>query len=728
MTGSAKQTLGPGVMALGGSGAMAIPSASLYGFLAGHSLGSVDFLGQIIVDEDMSNDFLASWGKINLPILGSQLVGLKFNLNDFSVSPILNANDVPKTNSFDVNGTEDWLTISATWDNAMTGPVATRMRTPENTFIQEADYAANGITLVDFFSGSTAKTVVIDHPRGGNWDLQVIDTTGFSNLHYRGYTPNPSATVALTGASLVPGATKGTIDAVLTGADKNTKVGFYADTDASGFDGLALGTAVRDADGAFTFTFDTAALAGGTYHAYAIALDNMGAPGMAYGGTFSVAHQTTDITLSGSTVIEDALPGTAIATLGAVNTDASETHAFSLVDDAGGRFAILGTSLVVGTGAPLDAATAPAQTIVIRETTGHGLTFDETVTIQVSAVSGTRQVQHGDAGIDVLNGLDGPDVFFNVVDGDTAIGRGDADVVYLNGNRADYFITVDLTGILAGPVRAFAAAGLPSDVDISSPLDPAPPYFIVQDTRTTAAPVILSGIETLQFRDTRLAAAAVACFARGTRIATDRGMVAVEDLIAGDSVRTALGDGWRPIVWIGHRDVDCANHPNPEQVWPIRAMAGALGQGLPVRDLYLSPDHAVYLDGVLLPVKYLENGTTIRQIRRDAVSYFHVELTGHDVLFAEGLPAESYLETGGRADFANGGEPMTPHPVFSQCRIADAWEYQACAPLVLTGPLLDAVRTAHGLGRFPPGRGQGHSASGQGSELKLQRVDNTTFG
>ena len=109
---------------------------------------------------------------------------------------------------------------------------------------------------------------------------------------------------------------------------------------------------------------------------------------------------------------------------------------------------------------------------------------------------------------------------------------------------------------------------------------------------------------------------------------------------------------------------------------------------MPATDLMLSPDHAVYVDRVLIPIRLLINGRTVRQVLQDRVSYHHVELAQHDVLLANGMPAESYLDTGDRARFSNGGGVIALHPDFS----ARAWEMNGCAPLVQTGPVLTAVR------------------------------------
>ena len=181
----------------------------------------------------------------------------------------------------------------------------------------------------------------------------------------------------------------------------------------------------------------------------------------------------------------------------------------------------------------------------------------------------------------------------------------------------------------------------------------------------------------------------VPCFASGTRILTARGEVAVEALRIGDQVITHHGRQ-SPVRWVGHRKVDCQRHPRPQDVWPVRVRAGAFGPGLPRRDLLLSPDHAVFVDPVLVKVSCLLNDATIVQQPVRQVTYWHVELDRHDVLLAEGLPAESYLDTGNRSDFAGGGPALTLHPDFAR----DAWDAGACARLILGGPELIDARAA----------------------------------
>lgn len=170
------------------------------------------------------------------------------------------------------------------------------------------------------------------------------------------------------------------------------------------------------------------------------------------------------------------------------------------------------------------------------------------------------------------------------------------------------------------------------------------------------------------------------CYAPGTLIATPDGEKPIEQLRTGDLVSLANGDA-RPVRWVGRRRVDCRHHPAPRTVLPVRVRRDAFGAGLPRRDLILSPQHAVYFDGSLFPVITLVNGTSVVQEAADMQVYLHVELDHHGILLAEGLPAESYLDTGNRSMFANAALAR-PSGVVSE----------PCAPMIFDGPSLEALR------------------------------------
>lgn len=292
----------------------------------------------------------------------------------------------------------------------------------------------------------------------------------------------------------------------------------------------------------------------------------------------------------------------------------------------------------------------------------------------------------GGEGDDSILGGDGNDILAGGADNDTLLGGAGNDV--LQGNPGNDWIyggegsdTVELSGSPDGYTWTWTTIGGggwwvvdtdPSDGDDGTD-------FVASDIEWVA----YGTGETLQ----------TPCFAAGTRIMTPRGEVPVECLRVGDLVVTlGLAGAWvRPIAWIGHRRVECHRHPHPKLVQPIRLRAGALGPGVPHRDLVLSPDHAVFVDGLLVPAGLLVDGQTIlREVTARRVQYFHIELDAHDILLAEGAPAESFLDCGNRHQFANGGLWVALHPDFAARHPAEG-----CAPRLLTeGPELDRIRAA----------------------------------
>lgn len=170
-----------------------------------------------------------------------------------------------------------------------------------------------------------------------------------------------------------------------------------------------------------------------------------------------------------------------------------------------------------------------------------------------------------------------------------------------------------------------------------------------------------------------------ACFCRGTRILTEKGEVAVEQLRVGDSVVTTRGAA-RPVRWIGIGHI-LVTRSNRETTAPIIVRANAIADGVPRRDLRLTEGHALFLDDVLIPVEQLLNDYTILHDERyGLVEFFHVELDDHDVLVAEGASAESYRDTGNGALFENARDPDAPKPL-------------PCAPILNGGPVVNEIWT-----------------------------------
>lgn len=182
----------------------------------------------------------------------------------------------------------------------------------------------------------------------------------------------------------------------------------------------------------------------------------------------------------------------------------------------------------------------------------------------------------------------------------------------------------------------------------------------------------LTHVQALKFTDRTVQA----CFLRGSLIATPRGEVAIEDLSVGEMIVTESGRVC-PIVWIGFG----RNVVTPRtrcDVTPVIVRAGALDRNVPHRDLHLTRRHGLRVGNVLVPVEHLINGMSIRwDDAPQVVDYYHIELDAHDILVANGAPAESYREDGAAYSFQDAGDWPT--------RLHEA----PCLPVIEAGPALE---------------------------------------
>jgi hypothetical protein len=152
------------------------------------------------------------------------------------------------------------------------------------------------------------------------------------------------------------------------------------------------------------------------------------------------------------------------------------------------------------------------------------------------------------------------------------------------------------------------------------------------------------------------------CFMAGTMIATPDGEAAIETLRPGDLVLTSEG-ATKPVNWIGMQTIS-TRFADPIRNLPIRVKAGALAENTPARDLLISPDHALLVDGVLISAGALVNGSSI--IRETNVPevfiYYHVELDDHSLILAENAPAETFVDNVDRRNFDNWAEFEALYP------------------------------------------------------------------
>jgi hypothetical protein len=247
-------------------------------------------------------------------------------------------------------------------------------------------------------------------------------------------------------------------------------------------------------------------------------------------------------------------------------------------------------------------------------------------------------------------------------------------------NEIDNFITgdtIEITGFAAtghsytGGILTLDGVGGPVHLDIPG-LDLSDFNVGSSDGMTTVASEAL-------------------CFLRGTQLATPGGEVAVEALAVGDRVLTYRGMA-RRIAWIGIGRV-LATRGQRSAATPVIVAKGALAPNVPYRDLRVTKGHALLIDGALIPVEFLVNHRSIRwDDQAQEVELYHVELESHDVLLADGAPAESYRDDGNRWLFQNASAGWDLPP------------QAPCAPVLTGGALVDAVwqHLLHRAGARPP--------------------------
>jgi hypothetical protein len=214
-------------------------------------------------------------------------------------------------------------------------------------------------------------------------------------------------------------------------------------------------------------------------------------------------------------------------------------------------------------------------------------------------------------------------------------------------------------------ISSVSATGLQRwGLNSSAVADPNNPngFYVSNEYVTNTGVTIPNGLGAWWNTATAKVSVSPVCFMAGTRVLTPDGESPVESLKRGDLVLTADGVA-RPIGWLGRQTVSTV-FGDPVRVLPIRIMAGALADNVPCRDLLVSPDHALLVDGVLIQAGALVNGTSIvRETNAPRVFvYYHVELDDHSLILAENTPAETFVDNVDRLGFDNWAEHESLYP------------------------------------------------------------------
>ncbi len=241
----------------------------------GTQLANSNFAINYTNNNTSADDYAAGWGQYNVVTPWDQYnitLGLRINF-DGSIARIGSGN-IPTTSSWFVEGGKEYVMLTAMWETDTPG-VEVRVIKPDGTVIDEADFAANRIAIVDDFSSGTSRTVIIDAPEEGTWDLEIVDTTGLGTITYEATGAVEVPEMTFTGTPLVnaDGTVTYTFDATTT--TPVTNVSYFYDDDLAELDGLLAGSAVLT-DGSGSFTWDAAQVVPGSYFLYAMIDDGSG--------------------------------------------------------------------------------------------------------------------------------------------------------------------------------------------------------------------------------------------------------------------------------------------------------------------------------------------------------------------------------------------------------------------------------------------------------------------
>ncbi|GBR09399.1 Hint domain-containing protein [Asaia siamensis] len=369
--------------------------------------------------------------------------------------------------------------------------------------------------------------------------------------------------------------------------------------------------------------------------------------GVSLGSIFSAGTQI---------ILSAGLASGATASAGGLITVSGGGVASAVVLASGGSLQALSGARVNGLQIQAAAAASADSAAILSSVVisgGGTLTLNSGATLINAVVSGITS-SGGAGGLLVLHSG-------AVLSGVTSMGfksRLDVDSIqYVSGTKTTYNgTTLTISDASGNVIWSGSVAGIPSGATSSD--------FHVERDPTDGSMIIIYD----------------KCFLRGTMIRTEHGERAVEAIQVGDNVLACVGgrEVLREVIWVGRRTATVRPaHHDDEAGFPVRIVQGALGDNVPYKDLLVTPEHALFLDGAFVPARMLVNGVSIFYDRAlTQFDYYHIETDEHSVLWSDGALSESYLDTGDRTSFSQGG------PVVRLLNApAKTWEEHAAAPL-----------------------------------------------
>lgn len=314
------------------------PDSKFAGILRNRELASIQAQIQYRNNSSTSDDFINFWGKINIPFANIGLanvplidVGKRFYYLEGRTENL--GKELPQTNSFTVDSGTKWSLLSADWDNPSIGNVQVRVKTPNGNFIEEADFAANNIAIVDDLTSPQSRTVVVANPSPGVWDIELVNPTGLGEVQYSAFRDSVAPTIQITDPATDVSGGNVAINYNAFDADSNAKVSLFYDTDNQGFDGIQIVDNLEEKDGAGNFAWNTEGVPNGDYYIYAMAMDENNAPVFSYSTGRVRVTETADLSVTKTANADPVVIGNNLTyTITVTNNGSNNARGVTLTD------------------------------------------------------------------------------------------------------------------------------------------------------------------------------------------------------------------------------------------------------------------------------------------------------------------------------------------------------------------------------------------------------------
>ncbi|MFS8370651.1 Hint domain-containing protein [Acetobacter indonesiensis] len=263
-----------------------------------------------------------------------------------------------------------------------------------------------------------------------------------------------------------------------------------------------------------------------------------------------------------------------------------------------------------------------------------------------------------------ISGLENGGIVNTIINGFSGNAPGDSD-------------SIDLAGVSANGV----SYAYPSDDQV-----------VITLSNNTTITLNIPGVKNTGFvlaDDGSGGSLAEVCFLSGSMIETLEGDIAVEDLRKGDKIISYNQNVAKTVTvsWVGKAHTVVRTRQRTDEAgYPVRIRKDSIADGVPYKDLLVTAEHSLFLNGRFIPARMLINGNSILyDTSISAYDYYHVETEQHSVIRANGTLTESYLDTGNRRTFTQEG------PVIALYGTNHSWENDAAAPLCVERNFVEPI-------------------------------------